>query len=133
MSERFRVASAIETTAMPWGTRRWVSHPPSTGTKRMTVIEVSFNPGEAHSFHYHPGQEEVIYVLAGRVEQWVEREKRLLGPGDAVFIPADVVHASFNTGADPATILAILGPSVGEEGYAAVEVGDQEPWASLRR
>lgn len=133
MRDRFRVADAIETTTLPWGTRRWVSHPPSTGTAQLTVIEASFAPGEAHGFHYHPGQEEVIYVLAGRIEQWVDRETRVLGPGDAAFIPADVVHASFNTSAEPATILAILGPAVGAEGYGVVEVADQQPWASLRR
>ena len=27
-------------------------------------------------FHYHPGQEEVIYVLEGKIEQWVEWERR---------------------------------------------------------
>lgn len=53
--------------------------------------------------------------------------------GDAAFIPAGVVHASFNTSAETATILAILGPSLGEEGYGVVEVADREPWASLRR
>jgi quercetin dioxygenase-like cupin family protein len=40
----------------------------------------------------------VIYVLAGELEPWIEREKRVLGPGDAAFIPADTVHALFNIG-----------------------------------
>lgn len=53
--------------------------------------------------------------------------------GDPAFIPADVVDASFNTSAETATILAILDPSLGAEGYGVVEVVDREPWASLRR
>jgi Cupin domain len=40
----------------------------------------------------------VILVVTGEVEQWVDRDKRILRPGDCAFIPAGVVHASFNTG-----------------------------------
>jgi len=49
-----------------------------------------------------------------------------------VFIPADTVHASFNVSGQTAKVLAILGPSIGEEGYQLVEVHDQAPWNSLR-
>ena len=70
-------------------------------------------PGQAHAFHRHPAQEEVIYVLSGTVEQWVDRDMRVLGPGDACFIPAGMVHASFHAGDGDARILAIFGPSVG--------------------
>jgi quercetin dioxygenase-like cupin family protein len=66
------------------------------------AVEATFMPGKSHDFHRHPNQEEVIYVLEGQVEQWVEREHRLLGPGDAVVIPTAVVHASFNIGDEPA-------------------------------
>ena len=98
----------------------------------MVVIEVNFNPGHGHNFHKHPDQEEVIYVVEGAIEQWLEQEKRLLGPGDSVFIPADIVHASFNTSSSPAKVLAILAPCVTAAGYVSVEMGDQAPWNSLR-
>ena len=62
----------------------------------------------------------------------LQRQKRILHPGDSVFIPADVVHASFNTGSTPAKLMAILGPCVGDGGYVSVEVGDQEPWKGMR-
>ena len=89
-------------------------------------------PSQGHSFHKHPDQEEVIYVLVGEVEQWLDRDKRILRPGDSVFIPAGMVHASFNTGERDATILAVFGPSVGEGGIEAVEVADEAPWNGLR-
>jgi len=47
-------------------------------------------------------------------------------------IPASAVHATFNDGDAPATILAILSPSVGEDGYGVEDVSGDEPWASLR-
>ena len=75
----------------------------------------------------------MIYVVAGKVEQWVEREKRILGPGDCAFIPADVVHASFNVGDGNASIVAILGPCVGATGYEVADVAGDAPWNTLRR
>jgi quercetin dioxygenase-like cupin family protein len=96
------------------------------------VIEVTLNPAGAHSFHKHPKQEEVIYVIEGEIEEWVDGEKRTLRSGDSVFIPPDVVHASFNLSDQKARLLAILGPCVGPEGYELVDVADQEPWVSLK-
>ena len=98
MTRRFSIAAEVEPEVLDWGELRWLSHPPSTGAKHLTVIDVNLAPGKAHDFHKHPDQEEVILVIAGTVEQWVDREKRILGPGDSAHIPADVVHASFNVG-----------------------------------
>jgi quercetin dioxygenase-like cupin family protein len=109
-----------------------MSHPPSTGAESMTVAEATIAPGEGHSFHRHPGQEEVIYVVSGTVEQWIDRKHRMLHAGEAVFIPAGIVHASFNAGEDAATIIAIFGPCVGETGYETVEMADEAPWKDLR-
>ncbi|MEP4077169.1 cupin domain-containing protein [Haloferula sp.] len=117
---------------LDWGNLGWLSHPPATGNKNLTVIDVEVKPGMGHDFHRHPDQEEVIYCIKGQVEQWIEQEKRILGPGDAVYIDADVVHASFNVGSEPAHLIAILGPCVGEEGYEVVEMAEEAPWNSLR-
>ena len=50
----------------------------------------------------------------------------------AAALGAGVVHASFNIGDQPAKLLAILGPCVGEGGYELVDVADQAPWNTLR-
>ncbi|MEQ8700560.1 MAG: cupin domain-containing protein [Bauldia litoralis] len=132
MHRRFTVASETEQESLGWGKLRWLSHPPSTGAEQLTVIDVSLMPGKGHDFHKHPDQEEVILVIAGTVEQWVDQEKRILGPGDSAHIPADMVHASFNVGDSEAKIAAILGPCVGDDGYELVDVADQAPWNGLR-
>jgi quercetin dioxygenase-like cupin family protein len=105
---------------------------PADGVTGIAAVEATFNPGRAHAFHTHPGQEEVIYVLEGRIEQWIEDTKRDLGAGDVAVIHAGVVHATFNDGDVPARILAVLSPCVGESGYSAVDVSGEEPWRSLR-
>lgn len=118
---------------LDWGSLGWLAHPPTTKNKELTVIDVELKPGLGHDFHKHPDQEEVIICIKGEVEQWIDQEMRVLNPGDAVFIDADVVHASFNMGSEPANVIAILGPCVGEAGYEVEEVADQPPWNSLRR
>ena len=128
---RFRPAASIRRDEHDWGIFAQLSGP-MDGLDGIVAIEATFLPGKAHPFHYHPGQEEVIYVVEGTVEQWVESESRTLTVGDAVVIPADAVHATYNETAEPAKILAILSPAVEGDGYAAVDVAAEEPWASLR-
>ncbi len=132
MNGKFTIADKIDPEVLDWGQLRWLSHPLSTGARQLTVIDVSLAPGKGHNFHKHPDQEEVLYVVAGKVEQWVDREIKILGPGDSAFVPADMVHASFNAGDTDAKIIAILGPCVGEGGYELVDMAAQAPWKSMR-
>ena len=57
---------------------------------------------------------------------------RLLGPGEAVYISRDVVHASYTLGDSDAKLSVMLSPTAGEGGYELVDVAGEEPWASLR-
>ncbi|MEM8630628.1 MAG: cupin domain-containing protein [Pseudomonadota bacterium] len=132
MGGTFMMSAETAPEVLGWGKLRWMSHPPSTGANGLTVIEVTITPGEGHDFHKHPDQEEVIYVISGRVEQWLGQEVRILGPGDSVFIGAGVVHASFSAGDSDALLLAILGPCVGDQGYELVDVAGEAPWKDLR-
>ena len=132
MSGKFIPAAEAEREQLDWGALAWLSRPQTTGAKDLVVIEVNLSPGGGHNFHKHPEQEEVIYVIEGTVEQWLRDEKRMLSSGDSIFIPADVVHASFNISSASAKLLAILGPCVSDEGYQLVDVADESPWNSLR-
>lgn len=117
---------------LDWGSLAWLSNPPATGARNLTVIDVLLKPGEGHNFHRHDGQEEVLVVVSGTVEQWVMQEKRILRAGDAAFIDSNEVHASFNVGDDDVKIVAILGPCLGDVGYIVEDVAQQEPWCSIR-
>ena len=132
MSGIFRIAEEVEWSPRDWGSVALLCNPPSTGARQLTVGEAIISPGQGHSFHKHPDQEEVIYVVQGEVEQWLDRDKRILRPGNSVFIPAGMVHASFSAGESDARILAIFGPSAGEGGIEAVEVALEAPWNDLR-
>jgi quercetin dioxygenase-like cupin family protein len=133
MAGKFVTRATIEQTNLDWGSTAFVSNPGTTGAKQLTVMEVILTPGNGHNFHKHPGQEEVIYVIEGKIEQWLESSRTELGPGEAVFIPADIVHASFNISTTPAKLHVTLSPCVGDSGYEVVDVADQAPWKSLRK
>ena len=104
----FRPAAAIERELHDWGVFALVSGP-RDGLRGIVTVEATFLAGKAHDFHFHPGQEEVIYVLEGSIEQWVERERMTLAAGDAVLIPptrARDVQRGRCAGEDPGHPLA---------------------------
>ena len=132
MNGKFILASAAERQELDWGTFFWISRPATTGSKNLAVIFVEIKPGKGHDFHRHPGQDEVIHVLEGQLEQWLETEKRVIQARDSVFVPRGTVHASFNTGTQIVKALAILGPCAGNEGYELIDVSGEAPWKGLR-
>ena len=132
MTRAFLLRDELERDTPYWGSMAWISRPSTTGAKDLMVAEVEFTPGGHHDFHYHPGQEEVLYILEGEIEQWVGEEKRVLRPGDSVFVGPDVVHASFNVSTGNSRILVVVGPCVPPDGYVAVEVAGEAPWNTLR-
>ena len=67
MSGKFITTEQMERNTLDWGVMGWVSRPSTTNTKDLVVIEVTLEPGGGHNFHKHPEQEEVIYVLEGKV------------------------------------------------------------------
>lgn len=132
MNGRFILSTEVEREQLDWGVMGWISHPSNTQAKLLTVMEVTLGPGGGHNFHKHPDQEEVISVVSGEIEQWLESEKTTLKPGDSIFIKPDIVHASFNVSDQPARLMVVLAPCVGETGYEVVDVSGEAPWNTLR-
>lgn len=128
---RFVTAADMEVETLPWGPHEWLCRPGLTDAKDLLLVRVRMPPGTGHAFHRHPAMEEIIYVISGRAEQWVDRVSRALGPGEVAHIPRDVVHGTYNASDEPLVFLAILSPAR-FEGPALVDVSLEEPWASLR-
>jgi quercetin dioxygenase-like cupin family protein len=128
---RFITSRNAQIETAPWGKHWWLSRPGFTDAKQLTLVRVTMRPGTGHQFHYHPAREEIIYVVDGSAEQWVDREKRALRAGECALIPAGVVHAIHNVTKKPMTFLAILSPAEAE-GPFLIDCYDEEPWRSLR-
>ncbi len=129
---RFITKSKAQIEQAPWGRHWWLSRPGLTDSEQLTLVRVTMRPGTGHRFHYHPHREEIIYIVDGAAEQWVDREKQTLRTGEGAFIPAGVVHAIFNASRKPMTFLAILSPAEAE-GPFLVDCYDEEPWKGLRK
>jgi quercetin dioxygenase-like cupin family protein len=131
MATRFVTAENMIVDELPWGPHHWLARPGLVDAELLQLVRVLIPPGKGHAFHRHPEFEEIIYVVGGTCEQWVERERRLLQAGDAAHIPMNMVHASYNVGSDTLTLLAILAPAK-IKGPPLVDVSQEEPWRSLR-
>ena len=115
---------------LPWCHVEEFVSPGNAGSKELYLCRATFPAGEAHLFHFHPGREEIIFVVEGHAEQWVGTEKRLLGPGEMALIPAGTPHMTFNPGPGTLKFLAILNNIRGPEPLV-VDCFREEPWVSL--
>lgn len=110
----------------------WHYHPELIKQGDCYMVKVLVKEGEGHSFHKHPEMNEILYVLKGTAEQWVEDEMRLLQVGESVFIGANIVHATFNGGKGELEFLAILTPPEGWEA-GTIDVSEELPYSNYRK
>ena len=110
----------------------WYFNPEITQGADTILVKVNMKKGGFHHFHRHPEMNEILYILKGSCEQWVEDKRQILNAGDAVYISPNQVHASFNAGDEDLEFLAILAPA---EGWQAGTIDEfqNEPYASLRK
>jgi len=109
----------------------WHCRPDLTPGAGLLFVRCKMLPGYAHAFHCHPKMEEILYVLSGQAEQWVENEKRIMKAGDSLYLAANIVHGTYNPGNETLDFLAVLSPA-NAEGPGTVDVSGLEPWKSLR-
>ena len=128
----FLTYAQTELEALPGGrTHHWYTRPNTAQSESLVFVRAQLAPGAAHAFHHHPEMDEIIYVLSGEAEQWIEKEQRVLRSGDIVYIPKGVIHGTYNSSSAELDFLAILTPAT-ISGPMTVEVVEQEPWRSLR-
>jgi quercetin 2,3-dioxygenase len=60
---------------------------------RLAIVESDWLPGFTAPAHFHRQHAETFYIFSGKVEWTVNGEARILGAGDAVHIPANIVHS----------------------------------------
>ena len=96
------------------------------------MVKVVMKKGDQHSFHRHPEMNEILYILKGNAEQWIENEVQFLGPGDSVYIDANVIHGIFNVGDAELEFLAVLGPSSGWKA-GTIDESINSPYSEYRK
>ncbi len=127
---RFVTEAEMQVEELPWGPHEWLVRPGLTESEELLLVRVRMPPGKGHAFHRHPEMEEIIYVVSGQAEQWVDRENRVLTAGQAAHIPKDVVHGTYNAGDETLVFLAVLSPGK-ITGPPLVDVAQETPWKEL--
>ncbi len=60
--------------------------------EKQSLAEASIPAGGATDRHWHRESEEFYFVLGGRGEMEIDGERREVGPGDGILIPAGAWH-----------------------------------------
>jgi mannose-6-phosphate isomerase-like protein (cupin superfamily) len=100
----------------PGGTSRVVmgpdarnaQRPAALNTERLVIHTNEYLPGgSAGHPHAHSNQEQAFYILEGRMEVTVGDKTYVVGPGDCVLLPRNVMHHHRNVGEVPLKFLFI--------------------------
>jgi quercetin dioxygenase-like cupin family protein len=78
---------------------------------RVGVMEQCGPPGLSVPAHVHEGEDEMFYVLAGRLQGWCGDREWSAAAGSFLFLPRDVEHGFQVIGDEPARALTIVGPA----------------------
>jgi quercetin dioxygenase-like cupin family protein len=78
------------------------------------LFELILPPGCTVPPHRHPAEDEVCYVVDGRVRIAVARHRATYGPGGCVVVPRGTRHALATVGGAPATLLVVVSPAAGD-------------------
>jgi uncharacterized RmlC-like cupin family protein len=76
----------------------------TVGSRGLCMHLLTVPPGGRAKAHKHATHETAIYVISGRAKMyWGEKLEHVMetGPGDLIYIPADVPHLPFNEGDEP--------------------------------
>jgi mannose-6-phosphate isomerase-like protein (cupin superfamily) len=79
-------------TTLDGSTIRVLVDPTAGGAANQSLAEAELAPGAETRRHYHAQTEEIYVLLEGSGEMEVEGDRRAVGPGDAVLIPARARH-----------------------------------------
>ncbi len=88
----------------------------ANGTSQIAIFEQWCDPGLGAPAHLH-AVEEILTVLEGTAEVWVDDERRQLGAGQSAIIPAGRKHGFRNTGTGILRVQAVLASPVFEAAY----------------
>jgi quercetin dioxygenase-like cupin family protein len=93
-------------------------------------------PGDMAPPHVHHGSDEGFCVLAGRLEVLIGDERRRLGPGEHVVVPAGTTHIFATVGDEPVSMFAVMTEEVDALVTALHQVSTDEEraevWARFR-
>jgi quercetin dioxygenase-like cupin family protein len=93
MSEEIKAvcrAARGEVIETGWGRLVWTVSGPVGNSKSMSLGRATIRAGQENPRHRHPNCDEILHVVAGRIEHSQSDGSFVLEPGDSVCIPKEV-------------------------------------------
>ena len=78
---------------------------------QLSVMESTYPPGLSVPTHFHSGEDEMFYLLAGELRGFCDDDQWTATPGSFVFVPRDRPHGFVVVGEQPARALVVVGPA----------------------
>jgi mannose-6-phosphate isomerase-like protein (cupin superfamily) len=94
----------------------------ANGAAQLCIFEQWIAPGNGAPTHSHP-VEEVLTVLAGEAEMWMDDFRAIVSAGQSLIVPAGRHHGFRNSGTAMLHIHAVLASAV----FEAMPEGAAEP------
>lgn len=92
------------------------------------MFELTIAPGaRVPPAHSHTNNEEIVYVIEGKLRYSVDDETRDLGPGERMHTPRGSVHAFSNPHGAVARALIVLTPDIGAQYFRDVAAAVAAP------
>ena len=85
----------------PWGEIRWIWNSKIDENAEQTMGHVIVNAGVKNTTHAHPNCEELLYVLSGECDHWIDDENYPLKPGMTIVIRRGAEHYAEVTSSEP--------------------------------
>jgi mannose-6-phosphate isomerase-like protein (cupin superfamily) len=92
----------IKHSEQPWQERRPGSRlqlivDPGGGVTGLGLLNQECLPGVGAPSHTHEF-EEVLTIVDGTAEIWIDHQRQIVGPGSSVFVPTGAIHGFRNVG-----------------------------------
>ena len=124
-----RIASPkdVPVQQMAGRTLQWLATEETIGAEQLSLAIMECPAGSmVRPVHGHRDIEEMLLILEGEGEAWVDGETALFQKGDVVLFPANSKHMVRNTGSGPLVAAAIFAPPTQSDSYVLYEGAD--PW-----
>lgn len=112
----------IETQHLPGRDLTWLVTKETIGAEKLSIAIMDCPAGAVvRPLHSHRDIEEIILILEGEGEAWVDGETAPFKKGDAVLFPANSKHQVRNTGNTSVITASIFSAPTNPENYVSYE------------
>ena len=91
----------------------------TVGSKMIWLGMITLPPGKRTRAHVHEHHETALYMVSGgEMELWTGDQlqyRDIVGPGDYIFIPANMLHVAVNRGVAPAVFIGSRNEATAQE------------------